>query len=60
MGVGRKNLGLARLYAHGRVDGVGDRWAQVRKQESAKYEGDPQLVVEGWEWVGETKDLDWT
>ena len=32
----------------------------AKKQESAKNEGDPQLVVEGWERVGETKDLEWT
>ena len=41
--------------------GWGYRRAQVRKQESTKKEGDPQLVVKGWEWVGETKkEQDWT
>ena len=40
---------------------MGYRRAQVRKQESSKKEGDPQLVVKGWEWVGETKkEQDWT
>lgn len=39
----------------GRVDGVGGQWALVGNQLSVKYAGEPQLVVRGWEWVGETK-----
>ena len=40
---------------------MGYRKAHVRKQESTKKEGAPQLVVKGWEWVGETKkEQDWT
>ena len=54
-GVDKSNLGLIRLYADGRVDWVGYLWAQVREQESARYDGDPQMVVVGWEWVGETR-----
>ena len=46
---------LIRLYEHGRKDWVGDLWAQIREQESARYDGDPQMVVVGWEWVGETR-----
>ena len=47
MGVGKSNLGLIRLYADGRVDWVGYLWAQVREQESARYDGDSRMVVEG-------------